>query len=147
MTTTYTLRTLDLPRLTRQAIGFDRMFSDLEDTLRLHGAHDSYPPYNIVRIDDTNFRIELAVAGFYEDEITIEVKDGYLNVQGKQGDREAVNYTFKGISARDFERVFKLADYVEVESATIVNGILSIKLVQNIPEEKQPRKIAITRKE
>ena len=147
MTTTYTLRALDLPKLTRQAIGFDRMFLELEDALRLHGSHDSYPPYNIVRIDDTNYRIELAVAGFAEDEITIELKDGSLYVRGKQGDREEVSYTFKGISARDFERVFKLADYVEVESATIVNGILSIKLVQNIPEEKQPRKIAITRKE
>lgn len=141
---TYTLRTLDLPRLTRQAIGFDRVFTELEDVLRLHSAQESYPPYNVVRIDDTHYRIELAVAGFAEDEITIEVKDGSLHIRGEQGDREEVTYTFKGISARDFERVFKLADYVEVESATITNGILSIKLVQNIPEEKQPRKIAIT---
>ena len=144
---TYTLHTLDLPRLTRQAIGFDRMFSDLETALRLHGSHDSYPPYNIVRIDDINYRIELAVAGFAEEEISIELKDGCLHIEGKQGDREEVSYTFKGISARNFERVFKLADYVEVESAAIVNGILAIKLVQNVPEEKQPRKIVITRKE
>ena len=142
--TNFTVHTFDIPNLHRHAIGFDRMFDDLSRTFANSRANDNYPPYNISKIDDTHYVIEVAVAGFVEDDLSIEVKDNTLTVTGKQGDKAAVDYIHKGISTRSFERVFNLAEHVEVSSATVANGILSIELEQNIPEEKQPRKIAIT---
>lgn len=127
-----------------RAIGFDRMFD------RLHRVGQSapsqgYPPYNILKTDETAYQIELAVAGFHQDEIEIEVKEGTLIVNGKQGDSktEGVEYLHKGIAGRSFSRTFTLSDDVVVKGADLQNGILFIFLEHVIPEEKKPRKIEI----
>lgn len=144
--TQFTLHTLDLPNLHRHAIGFERMFDDLNRTFANSRAEDKYPPYNISKLDDTHYVIEVAVAGFGEHELDIELKDSTLVVTGKRADRgtEEVTYVHKGISNRSFERVFNLAEHVEIKAATVTNGILAIALEQIIPEEKKPRAIPIT---
>ena len=144
--TQFTLRTLDLPHLHRHAIGFDRMFDELNRTFANSRATDSYPPYNIAKIDDTHYVIEVAVAGFAENEIDVELKDSTLTVTGKQSEKEMppVEYVHKGISNRSFERVFNLAEHIEVRAATVTNGILAIALEQVIPVEKQAKKITLT---
>jgi molecular chaperone IbpA len=145
--TQFTLRTFDLPALHRHAIGFDRMFEELNRTFA--NSKDNYPPHNIAQLDDTHFIIEVAVAGFAEDEIDVELKDNLLTVKGekvKAEDAPKVEYLHKGISARNFTRTFPLADNVEVRGATVQNGILAVALELVIPEEEKPKKIAITYK-
>lgn len=141
------LHAIDLPTLVnhlhRQSIGFDRMFDDLTRAVG-SGKQDNYPPHNLIKIDDTHFVIELAVAGFAENEVDIELKENSLTIRGEQLDKDDCEYLYKGISTRGFVRTFPLAEYVEVHSATIKNGILSIYLEQVIPEEVKPKKIAIT---
>jgi molecular chaperone IbpA len=144
--TQFSIHTLDLPSLHRHAIGFDRMFEELNRTFANSRQDGNYPPYNIAKLDDTHYVVEVAVAGFKEDEIDIEFKDSVLTVKGEQSKKEesTVEYLHKGISARSFVRTFTLADNVEVKAATVQNGILAIALEHIIPEEKQPKKIAIT---
>jgi molecular chaperone IbpA len=143
------IRTLDLPafvnQIHRQTIGFDRMFEELNRTFANSRTDGNYPPHNVVKLDDTHYVIEVAVAGFAEDEIDVELKENVLTVKGEQAKLEQeVEYLHKGISARNFTRTFPLAEHIEVRGATVKNGILAIALEQIVPEEDKPKKIAIT---
>lgn len=137
--------TIDLPTFARHAIGFDRVFNEMNRQFANTRGSDNYPPYNIARLDDTHYVIEVAVAGFADEEIDVELNDSTLVVKGEKAktDKE-VDYVHKGISARSFERNFTLADNVEVRAATVKNGILAIALEHVVPEEQKPKKIAIT---
>ena len=142
--TQFTLRTFDLPSLHRHAVGFDRMFEELNRTFA--ASKDNYPPHNIVQLDDTHFVIEVAVAGFKENEIDVELKENLLTVRGeKVKDEDSVqpNYLHKGISARNFTRTFPLAENIQVRGASVENGILAVALEMVVPEEKKSKKIAI----
>lgn len=144
--TQFSIHTLDIPSIHRHAIGFDRMFNELNRTFaNTAKANDNYPPYNIVNVDETHTVIEVAVAGFAETEIDVELKDGTLHVTGKKAseEKDKLQYAHKGISTRNFERVFNIAEHVEVRGANVTNGILAIALELVIPEEKKPKKIAI----
>jgi molecular chaperone IbpA len=144
MTNTFEIRTLDLPTFARHAIGFNRLFDEMNRTFANSRTGDNYPPYNIAKLDDTHYVIEIAVAGFGEDEIDVELKENSLIVKGIKAKKEQeTDYVHKGISTRSFERNFTLADNVEVRAATVQNGILAIALEQIIPEENKPKKIQI----
>jgi len=143
---TLTLRSFDIPHLHKFGIGFDNMF----DELIRASAHQqtNYPPHNIIKINEDNFIIQLATAGFSEGEIDINLEKNILTIKGAQlptqADDSEVEYLVRGISMRDFERTFTLAEYVEVTGAKVSNGILSIDLKRIVPEEKKPKSIAIT---
>lgn len=144
MTNTLTLRSFDIPSIHKFAVGFDNVFDEI---LRLSNQQSgNYPPYNVVKHSDNKFVIELAVAGFREGDITVTVDKNVLTVGGEQVLElsENVEYLHRGISARSFSRSFTLADHVEVTNATVENGILAISLERKVPEELQPKKIAIT---
>jgi molecular chaperone IbpA len=143
------LRTVDLPtfvnQIHRQAIGFDSLFDQLNRTFANSKNDGNYPPHNVVKLNDSNYVIEVAVAGFGETEIDVELKENVLTVKGEQPTVEdEVEYLHKGISNRNFTRTFPLAENIEVRGATVKNGILSIALELLIPEEKQAKKIAIS---
>ena len=140
--TTY-ITTFDLPTLTRHAVGFDRMFNELNRTFA-NSKNDNYPPHNIVQLTDTEYQIEVAVAGFAESEIDLELKDNLLTVKGEQAKKEDITYLHKGIGTRNFIRTFPLGEHVEVRGATVKNGILTVDSEVVVPEEKQSKKIAIT---
>lgn len=123
-------------------IGFDRMIERMREQTP---GQTNYPPYNIAKIDDDNYAIELAVAGFGEDELDIELKDGVLYIEGTKKDEEERTYLHKGISARHFRRSFTLSDTIVVRGAHFKDGILTVELENVIPEEKKPRKIEIGR--
>jgi molecular chaperone IbpA len=145
MTKTLSLRALDVPSLHKFGIGFDRMFDEFQRLTEQQGQV-TYPPHNIIKLDDNNFVIELAVAGFTEGEIDIQVEKNVLTIKGskiKDLDAAPKEYLVKMIGTRDFERVFTLAEYVEVTNATVVNGILAIDLERKIPEAELPKRIAI----
>lgn len=143
--TEYTFTTLDLPSLHRRAIGFDRLFDDLNRTFANAKSANNYPPHNVIQVDDTHFVVEVAVAGFKESELEVELKENVLTVKGEQAKPETEpKYVHKGISTRNFTQNFTLAENVEVRGATVQNGILAVALEQMIPEEEQPKKIAIT---
>ena len=136
----------DLSPLYRTMVGFDRLASMIDTATRLDGAQ-GYPPYNIERLDEDAFLIELAVAGFAENDLDIETKDGLLTVSGRHGkDDEATEREFlhRGIAERGFIRRFQLADHVIVTGAQLINGLLRIELLRELPEAKKPRKIAIS---
>jgi molecular chaperone IbpA len=138
------LTTLDLPSLHRATIGFDRLFDQME-TRFANSQSQGYPPYNIVQINENEYMITLAVAGFGMDNLEITKDKNILTIEGtspKGG--EKVNYLHKGIGERNFRREFTLADHVEVESAGLEHGMLNIHLKREVPEELQPKKIAIT---
>jgi molecular chaperone IbpA len=142
------IHTLDLPsfvnQIHRQTIGFDSLFEQLNRNFA-NSKSDNYPPHNVVKLDDTHYVIEVAVAGFAEDEIDVELKENVLTVKGEQAKKEAeVEYLHKGISARNFVRTFPLAEHIEVRGATVKNGILAVALEQVLPEEQKAKKIAIT---
>ncbi|MDX8465232.1 Hsp20 family protein [Mesorhizobium sp. VK23B] len=140
------MRHVDFSPLYRSTVGFDRLFTML-DTLGQPESAQTYPPYNIERTGENAYRISMAVAGFSEDEISIEAHRNVLTVKGErkeEGDGEGSELLYRGIAARAFERRFQLADHVEVEGATLKNGLLFVDLKRNIPEELKPRKIAIT---
>ena len=144
MTKTLTLRSFDIPQLTKFGIGFDNM---LDEMMRVTSQQTTnYPPHNILKIDENNFVVQLAVAGFAEGEININVEKNVLTVTGSttRDNEFGAEYVVQGISMRDFERSFTLAEYVEVTGASITNGILSVKLERIVPEEKKPKSIAIT---
>ena len=143
--TQFTLHTLDLPSLHRHAIGFDNLFEQLNRTFANSKSDGNYPPHNVVKLDDTHFVIELAVAWFAESEIDVELKENVLTVKGDRVKPESdVEYLHKGISARNFTRTFPLAEHIEVRGATVQNGILAIALEQVVPDEQKAKKIAIT---
>jgi molecular chaperone IbpA len=143
------IRTLDLPsfvnQIHRQTIGFDRMFEELNRSFASSRGSDNYPPHNVVKLDDTHYVIEVAVAGFAEDEIDVELKENVLTVKGEQEKKDTeIEYLHKGISTRNFTRTFPLAEHIEVRGATVRNGILAVALEQIVPEEHKPKKIQIT---
>jgi molecular chaperone IbpA len=147
--TQFTLHTIDLPALAtqihRHSVGFDNLFDQLNRTFASGKSENTYPPHNVVKLDDTHYVIEVAVAGFAEDEIDVELKENVLTVKGEQNkDQEEIEYLHKGISARNFVRTFPLAEHIEVRGATVKNGILAVALEQVIPEEDKPKKIQIT---
>ena len=143
------IHTLDLPtfvnQIHRQAIGFDTLFDQLNRNFANSKTDGNYPPHNVVKLDDTHYVIEVAVAGFAENEIDVELKENILTVRGEQEktDKE-VEYLHKGISARNFVRTFPLAEHIEVRGATVRNGILAIALEQIVPEEQKAKKVQIT---
>jgi molecular chaperone IbpA len=135
------MRTFDLSPLYRSTVGFDRLFSMLDG----FEASPGYPPYNIERTGENDYRVTVAVAGFSENELSIESKENTLTIKGaKQApttqDGEVL---YQGIAARAFERAFQLADYVTVKNAALENGLLHVDLVREIPEAKKPRQIPI----
>ena len=139
------LTTLDLPQLHRATIGFDRLFNELDRKFANSPNTQGYPPYNIVQINEDEYMISLAVAGFGMDNLNI-TKDGKtLRIEGvaPKGD-EDVNYLHKGIGGRNFRREFTLADHVEVVNAGLELGMLNVHLKREIPEELQPKTIEIT---
>ena len=147
MTKTLTLRSLDIPSIHKFAVGFDNMFDEI---LRVNAqqSNSNYPPYNVVQINEDEFIISLAVAGFGLDNLSVTKDKNFLIIEGKNTIKEEdlpdINYLHKGISARDFRREFKLADFVEIENAHLELGILNVHLKREVPEEQKPRAIAIT---
>lgn len=133
---------LDLTPLFRSSVGFDRVASMLDAASRVE--QPSYPPYNIELVNDDQYRISMAVAGFSEPELNIESEHNTLTVTGVKSDESKQrHFLHQGIAARNFERKFQLADYVEVTGANLENGLLYIDLVREIPEAMKPRKINI----
>ena len=150
MTRELTLRTLDIPSIHKFGIGFD---SILDELMRVNAqqTNTNYPPYNIVKHSEDAFAIELAVAGFREGDIKITLEKNVLTIKGEQTVsldelEKDVEYVHRGISARNFDRTFTLADYVEVLGAKAENGILTIELERQVPEEQKPKTVAITYK-
>lgn len=140
------MRHVDFSPLYRSTVGFDRLFSML-DTVGQPDNGQTYPPYNIERTGEDAYRISMAVAGFGEDEISIEAHRNVLTVKGEKAEErsEENEFLYRGIAARAFERRFQLADFVEVSGAQLKNGLLHIELKRNIPDEMKPRKIEIAR--
>ncbi|AXR07117.1 Hsp20 family protein [Salinimonas sediminis] len=140
------MRTIDLSPLYRSFIGSDRLAS-LIDAANRADSQSTYPPYNVELLGDDHYRISMAVAGFGNDDITIEAQDNTLSVQGKKAeadnDKTARKYLHKGISEKSFERKFQLGDHVKVTGANLADGLLHIDLERQIPEAKKPRRIEI----
>ena len=137
------MNTIDLTPLYRNSVGFDRMASLLDNALRTDSSSQGYPPYNIEVLDDNRYAISLAIAGFSEDDLDINVEKGVLTVRGKKAEDSDKNYLHRGIANRAFERKFNLADYIEVTSADLDNGLLTVNLLKEIPEAMKPKNIAI----
>ena len=131
---------LDYSPFFRTTVGFDRLFDLLDQA---ENSAQGYPPYNIERSDENRYRITLAVAGFAEKDLGVEVRNGVLTVTGKREGQDAAAYLHQGIAGRAFERRFQLAEHVEVKAARLENGLLHIELERIVPEEKKPRKITI----
>jgi molecular chaperone IbpA len=141
------MRHFDLTPLYRSTIGFDRLGSLLDTLGAFEGDTPSYPPYNIERVGENEYRISMAVAGFGETDLTIEVKENTLSIRGeKQPEVEETTFLHRGIAARSFERRFQLADHVVVKGAALENGLLHVDLVRELPEAMKPRMIPIAAK-
>lgn len=137
------MTTFDFSPLFRSTVGFDRMQRLVEAAARSEEAN-GYPPYNIEKLEENAYRITMAVAGFSEDDLDIEVRDGVLFVTGKQPEPvEERSFLYRGIAGRAFRRTFQLADHVKVQGAALENGLLHIELAREVPEAMKPRKIAI----
>ncbi len=139
------MRTFDLTPFYRSTVGFDRLFSLLDQTAS--ESSPGYPPYNIERTGENNFRISVAVSGFSQNEISIVAKENTLTIRGEKAANEngqTAEVLYRGIASRAFERQFQLADFVQVKNASLENGLLHVDLVREIPEAKKPRQIPIT---
>lgn len=139
------MRHVDFSPLYRSTVGFDRLFTML-DSLAQPDQGQTYPPYNIERTGENAYRITMAVAGFGEDELSIEARENTLAVKAEKADENGADeneYLYRGIAKRAFERRFQLADHVEVRGASLKNGLLHIDLVREIPEAMKPRRIEI----
>jgi len=147
MTKTLTLRSFDIPALHKFGIGFDNMFDDLM-RVSTQQSTSNYPPYNIVQINEDEYMISLAVAGFGLDNLSVTKDKKFLIIEGKEyqsvSENIVPNYLHKGISNRDFRREFQLADHVEISNAHLELGILSVHLKREVPEDAKPKTIAIT---
>ena len=138
------MRTYDFTPLYRSTIGFDRLANVLDSVLTNDVGGQTYPPYNIEKTGDDAYRITLAVAGFTDDELTIEAREGQLVISGKKAAEEGEpNFLYRGIATRAFERRFQLADHVRATGAATENGLLHVDLVREVPEALKPRKIEI----
>jgi molecular chaperone IbpA len=137
------LTRFDTAALNRALIGFDSLFNDAERRFA-NQIQTNYPPYNVLKHDDDHFEIEVAVAGFDREDISIEVDQNHLTIKGERlKDDDASKYLHRGLAARDFERSFTLADHIIVGDAELTNGILRVKLTREVPEALKPRLIAI----
>lgn len=145
MTKTLTLRSFDIPHLHKFAVGFDSVFDEL---LRISSAQttSNYPPHNVIKTGDDTVTIEVAVAGFSEGEININLDKRQLIISGERNraDNSSWEYLHRGISSRDFRHTFTLAEHVEVKGASVKEGILSVQLERQVPDEAKPKVIAIT---
>jgi molecular chaperone IbpA len=140
------MRTFDLAPLYRSTVGFDRLFSLLDQASGFDASAPAYPPYNIERTGDNAYRISVAVAGFSEAELSVVAKESTLTIRGEKqtkDEQKKGDVLYRGIAARTFERVFQLADHVEVKGARLENGLLHVDLVREIPETLKPRRIPI----
>jgi len=141
------MRHVDFSPLYRSTVGFDRLFTMLDSLGQLDGGQ-TYPPYNIERTGEDAYRISMAVAGFSEDDISVEAHRNVLTIKGEKRDeqnRDNSEFLYRGIASRSFERRFQLADHVEVAGAALKDGLLHIDLVRNVPEEMKPRRIPVAR--
>jgi len=141
------MRAFDFAPFYRSTVGFDQLFSMLDQLGGTEAAAPSYPPYNIARTGENAYRISVAVAGFTDAELSIEAKESTLTIRGqKQADdnEKAGEVLYQGIAARAFERSFQLAEYVRIKDATLENGLLHVDLVREIPEAMKPRMVPIT---
>ena len=139
------MRGFDFSPLYRSTVGFDRLANLLETVTQYDAATHSYPPYNLEQVSENDYRISMAVAGFGESELSIEVKEGVLTITGKRfGEEPKSQFLYQGIAGRSFERRFQLADQMEVRGARLEHGLLHVDVVRVIPEAKRARKIAIT---
>ncbi|HEX3700769.1 MAG TPA: Hsp20 family protein [Phenylobacterium sp.] len=137
------MRTFDFAPLYRSVVGFDRL-ADLLESAQAETTSTGYPPYNIERTDENEYRIEIAVAGFRPEELNVEVKENLLTVQGrKTANDEARHYLHRGLAERNFERRFQLADYVVVTEANLTDGLLQLSLKRELPEALKPRRVEI----
>ncbi len=140
------MRTYDFSPLYRSFVGLDRMANLIDAASQQASSGNSYPPYNVAQLSENAYRIELAVAGFSEDELELESHENVLTVTGRKtsdADNDDVEYLHRGIAERGFERRFQLADHVRVEGADLRNGLLVISLKREVPEALKPRKISI----
>ena len=137
------MRSVDLSPLFRYSVGFDRLDQLFDTAFRNSAQDNAYPPYNIVKTGDDSYKITLAVAGFGEDDLEIVAKENLLTVQGRGAETDDAVYLHRGIGRRAFEHRFQLADYVKVTGASLVNGLLDIQLVREVPEAKKPQQIKI----
>ncbi len=140
------MRTFDLAPLYRSTVGFDRLFSMLDQVAGFEGNGPTYPPYNIERTGENAYRITVAVAGFSDADISIEAKENTLTIKGEKqskAEEKKGELLYQGIAARAFERVFQLAEHVEVKGASLENGLLHVDLVREVPEAMKPRQIPI----
>jgi molecular chaperone IbpA len=126
----------------RSSVGFDRILDLMDESLR-YQPENNYPPYNILRTGENSYRITLAVAGFKPDQISVTVEQNTLTVAGRESQKQDHDYVHRGIAARDFERRFGLADFVEVKDATFEDGLLQIDLARELPEAMKPKRIEI----
>ena len=154
MTKTLTLRSFDIPAIHKFGIGFDNLFDDLM-RVNAQQSNNNYPPYDIVQINDDEYMISLAVAGFGFDNLTVTKDKNFLIVEGKHSrenmddayEESTTKYLHKGISERSFRREFQLADHVEITNAHLELGILNVHLKREVPEDAKPKTIAISYKE
>jgi molecular chaperone IbpA len=138
------MRSFDFSPLYRSTVGFDRLANLLETVTQFDPSTPSYPPYNIEQLAENDYRISMAVAGFGDKDLTVEVKEGVLTITGKKaGEEPKTHYLYQGIAGRSFERRFQLADHMEVKAARLEHGLLHVDIVRVIPEEKKARKITI----
>jgi molecular chaperone IbpA len=139
------MRPFDFAPLYRSTVGFDRLVQLLDSVAGFESDAPAYPPYNIERLGDNEYRITMAVAGFAESELKLEVKEQTLTIKGdKVPESKERTFLHRGIATRAFERRFQLADHVEVRGADLQDGLLHIDLVRNVPERLKPRTIAIS---
>ena len=135
---------IDLTPLYASTVGYDRFGSLLDAALSADRQGAGYPPYDIERIEENEYNISIAVAGFRESEIDVQVENGVLTISGKKEPaKKDARYLHKGIATRSFERKFNLADHVEVQNAKLDNGLLEVSLVREVPEAMKPRRIPI----
>lgn len=137
------MNSIDLTPLYRNSVGFDRLATLLDSTLKSDSVGTGYPPYNIEVLEENRYAITLALAGFVESDLDIQVEKGVLTVRGKKTNDKQHTYLHQGIANRSFERKFNLADHIEVKGANLANGLLTIDLLKEVPEAMKPRSIAI----
>ena len=139
------MRTFDLSPLFRSTVGFDRLSRLMDAAARVDESALAYPPYNIERTGEETYRITMAVAGFGEGDLNVVTQDNQLLISGKNAKDEAENsFLYRGIAGRAFERRFTLADHIRVSGASLVNGLLHVELVREVPEAMKPRQVKIT---
>jgi len=124
-------------------VGFEDMVNKMQTMVKNSHSFPAYPPYNIVKVDENKYMVELALAGFSKTDIEIEVRENSLHISGKTKQDDLTQYLYKGIGNRAFKRTFELADTVEVQSSQFINGLLKIYLENIIPENKKPKKVEI----